>query len=151
MTGRSPESAPPGTGLPHREPFLFITRVAELLADEARAQWVVTGEEAFHRGHFPGNPVVPGVLIGEALAQTAGLALSSRLAGSSQSSGAGVLARIEIRFHLPVRPPATIALHAIRTGGIGALHQFDVEASTAAGRVAHGSLVLSAPNSRGDD
>ncbi len=151
MTDSSIESRPPGSDLPHREPFLFVTRVVEVLADEARAEWTVTGQEAFLRGHFPDNPVVPGVLIGEALAQTAGVALASRLTAASKVASAGFLARIEIRFHLAVRPPATISLHAVRTGGMGALHQFDVEASTAAGRVAHGSLVLSAPSSRGDD
>lgn len=58
--------------LPHRYPFLLVDRVLEMSADEIVAVKNVTINEPFFQGHFPGYPVMPGVLIMEALAQTAG-------------------------------------------------------------------------------
>lgn len=62
--------------LPHRYPFLLVDRIVERVPGEyARAYKNVTINEPFFTGHFPGYPVMPGVLILEALAQVAGLAL----------------------------------------------------------------------------
>jgi 3-hydroxymyristoyl/3-hydroxydecanoyl-(acyl carrier protein) dehydratase len=137
------------TALPHRPPFLFVSRITQLGPGIARAEWDVTGSEAFLQGHFPGNPLVPGVLLGEALAQTAGIALGCvhELAHLQQSRGDGFLARIELRFFAPVRPPATVLLSATHTHTMGALHQFDALAECNGARAAQGSLVLSIPTS----
>ena len=60
--------------LPHRYPFLLIDRVLELKPGErCRALKNVTGNEEFFNGHFPGKPIMPGVLIVEAMAQTCGM------------------------------------------------------------------------------
>jgi len=60
--------------LPHAYPFLLVDRVTELVADShIRAYKNVTINEPFFQGHFPGMPIMPGVLIMEALAQTSGL------------------------------------------------------------------------------
>jgi 3-hydroxyacyl-[acyl-carrier-protein] dehydratase len=59
--------------LPHRYPFLLVDRILEVSDDEVVALKNVTINEPFFQGHFPGYPVMPGVLIMEALAQAAGV------------------------------------------------------------------------------
>jgi 3-hydroxyacyl-[acyl-carrier-protein] dehydratase len=125
--------------LPHRDPFRFVSRVTSVKpAESAEAVWTLTGKEPFFGGHFPGNPIVPGVLIAEALAQAAGLALPDT--GGPMN---GVLAHVDVRFEHAVPPPAEIVLRARLTRTMGTLSQFDVEASANAKVVARGSLALS--------
>ncbi|NLE74087.1 MAG: 3-hydroxyacyl-ACP dehydratase FabZ [Actinobacteria bacterium] len=64
--------------IPHRDPFLLVDRVLELVPGErVVAEKDVTGREDFFRGHFPGRPIMPGVLIIEALAQAGAVAALS--------------------------------------------------------------------------
>ena len=71
--------------LPHRYPFLLVDRVVEFEPGKRILAWKnVTGNEPFFQGHFPGHPVMPGVLVIEALAQAGGL-----LAQLSRDPGAG--------------------------------------------------------------
>ena len=64
--------------IPHREPFLLVDEVTELrVGDGTVAKLTLTGEEDFFKGHFPGNPIMPGVLIVEALAQAGAVAILS--------------------------------------------------------------------------
>ena len=67
------------TVLPHRYPFLLVDRVLEIEENRIRAMKNVTFNEPFFNGHFPGQPVMPGVLVVEALAQAGGYLLFSRV------------------------------------------------------------------------
>jgi 3-hydroxyacyl-[acyl-carrier-protein] dehydratase len=89
--------------LPHRPPFLFVDAVDELEAGvSAKARYRVTGDEPFLAGHFPGNPIFPGVIQLEALAQAGAIALLSdeRYAGTLPLFG-GVE---DVRFRRMVTP-----------------------------------------------
>jgi 3-hydroxyacyl-[acyl-carrier-protein] dehydratase len=123
--------------LPHREPFRFISRVIQVRDGEsAEAAWNLTGAESFFAGHFPDQPLVPGVLIAEALAQVSGLAAGVK-------TGQGRLAHVDVRFERPVPPPAEIRLESKLTRTMGTLSQFDVVARVGADVVARGSVALS--------
>jgi 3-hydroxyacyl-[acyl-carrier-protein] dehydratase len=93
--------------LPHRYPFLLVDRVIEIVQDQSVvALKNVTINEPFFNGHFPGHPVMPGVLIVEAMAQAAGLLtqLSARMKGGSPSA-LFYLAKVDnARFNAPVVP-----------------------------------------------
>ena len=95
--------------IPHREPFLLLDGLTELSSGE-RAVGVkyVDPDEYFLAGHFPGNPIMPGVLMVEALAQTGACALL----GSEDATGKIVLfgGIDKLRFRRPVRPGDTLTL-----------------------------------------
>ncbi len=131
--------------LPHRPPFRFVTGVRELDAGRAgRGTWSITGDEWFLTGHFPADPVVPGVLIIEALAQLSGLVgLHTGAPGGPSGDGrAGRLVQADVRFDRGVVPPADIDLVSTMSRSMQSLRQFDVSAWTGGVVVARGSLVL---------
>jgi 3-hydroxyacyl-[acyl-carrier-protein] dehydratase len=89
--------------LPHRYPFLMVDRVLEIGGGKARTIKNVSNNEPFFVGHFPGNPVMPGVLIIEALAQSAAILALAEL--KSETQRIFVLTGVEkARFRKPVLP-----------------------------------------------
>lgn len=99
--------------LPHRYPMLLVDRVEELVLDRSIAAIkAVTINEGFFQGHFPGRPIMPGVLIVEALAQAAGiLAVESlNLAGSGKL--VYFMAIDGAKFRRPVEPGTLLRLEA---------------------------------------
>ena len=90
--------------LPHRYPFLMVDKVIEATQHDIIAIKNVTANESYMQGHFPGNPIMPGVMIIEALLQTGGL-----LAGCSTDIPVGnctvaVVTMEKIKFRKPVVP-----------------------------------------------
>ena len=65
--------------LPHRDPFLFVDEIVEIEEDKRIVGLrKITGEEEFFKGHFPGNPILPGVIMLEALAQVGGILMFNK-------------------------------------------------------------------------
>lgn len=90
--------------IPHRPPFLFVDEILSETEDQLSARLQVRPEFDFFRGHYPGNPIMPGVLISEAVFQ-AGAVLLARKAEGECGGDVPVLTRIEdARFRSIVRP-----------------------------------------------
>ena len=106
----------------------------------------VSAREAFFRGHFPGNPIMPGVLITEALAQTSGLLMGLTFREnktSGQNSPAGfVLTTIDMKFLLPVAPGSTLRMTSTLKKKFGNLYRFSVAGTVSEKIIANGILSL---------
>lgn len=97
--------------IPHRFPFLMIDRVVELQRDvSAVGIKNVTINEQFFQGHFPRQPVMPGVLIIEAMAQTAGILVVETLEGAAAGKLVYFMTIDEARFRKPVVPGDTLRI-----------------------------------------
>ena len=133
----------PFLGLPHRPPFVFVQ---DLLATDpgvsAECSTSFDRDDPMFAGHFPGNPLVPGVILTEALAQTAGIAAASGYPDDQRPLF--LLSAIRsMKFHRGVLPGEQINLHAEKLAQVGDLVQFAVKATIAGVAVAEGQLVLS--------
>ncbi len=108
--------------LPHRYPFLLVDRIVALEAGKnAVGIKNVSANEAFFQGHFPGNPIMPGVLIVEALAQVGAVLARFSLTDSSAEGKGGMVyfaAIDKVKFLKPVVPGDQLELQveALRTG-----------------------------------
>jgi len=97
--------------IPHRYPFVMIDRVVEFIGnDELVAIKNVTINEPYFSGHFPGNPVMPGVLQLEAMAQAAGIVMLRRTAKGGKT--AFFMSADKVKFRKPVRPGDQIIINA---------------------------------------
>ena len=125
--------------LPHRYPFLLVDRFESLDGDRFVCLKNVTSNEPFFVGHFPGEPVMPGVLIIEALAQAAAVGLAAR--EGSVGSNVGYLAAVDgARFRRKVVPGDQVRLEGdIKTFRRG-LCKVDAWAEVDGERAAEASL-----------
>jgi 3-hydroxyacyl-[acyl-carrier-protein] dehydratase len=97
--------------LPHRYPMLLVDRVEELIPDQSiRAIKAVTINENFFNGHFPGRPIMPGVLIVEALAQAAGILAVESLGLAGGGKLVYFMAIEGAKFRAPVEPGCLLTL-----------------------------------------
>jgi 3-hydroxyacyl-[acyl-carrier-protein] dehydratase len=93
----------------HREPFLFVDRIVEWTDSRIVCTKVFTGEEDFFAGHYPGFPLVPGVLLCEASMQCGAILLSRHLSGRGGKLPVATRIR-DVRFKRMVRPGETIRM-----------------------------------------
>jgi 3-hydroxyacyl-[acyl-carrier-protein] dehydratase len=130
--------------LPHRPPFVFVRELISCdLGIAAECATAFEPNDPMFAGHFPGDPLVPGVILTEALAQTAGIAAASGYPENSRPRF--LLSAIrQMKFFQAVRPNERIVLRAQKMGEAEGLFQFGVEALVKDQQVAAGQLVLNA-------
>ena len=104
--------------LPHRYPFLLVDKIIHLSLDENRivGQKSVTFNEHFFQGHFPDAPIMPGVLVLEALAQTGGILIYKK---GFHAKTAVLLNIQDAKFRKPVVPGDTLARSMLHLSGSG--------------------------------
>lgn len=135
--------------LPHRYPFLLVDRVLECRAGETiRAIKNVTYNEQFFPGHFPHRPVMPGVMIIEALAQTAGILVFATMGTVPDEQSRFYFVGIDkARFRRPVQPGDQLILNARYERALRGIWQLATVAEVGGEEVAHAQIMV-APNVR---
>lgn len=126
------------TALPHGYPFRFLDKVTNISSTSGAGIKNVSANEAFLQGHFAGNPVMPGVLIIEAMAQLAGLVMNNE----TQDCGAYVAQVKDMKFRKTVSPGDRILLTAQLDSSFGSLASFKVSATVDGVTVAEGDIVM---------
>jgi 3-hydroxyacyl-[acyl-carrier-protein] dehydratase len=116
--------------LPHREPFLFIDEVVEIQENESiHARKLISKDEFFLEGHFPGNPIFPGVIIIEALGQASGILGFTTMKKTPEEGSIYVLAGVDkVRFRRRVIPGDTIDLYSKVVSEKRGIWKFDCKA-----------------------
>jgi len=116
--------------LPHRYPLLLVDRVVSMVPKTSiHAVKAVSMNEQFFQGHFPGRPIMPGVLIVEAIAQTAGILAVESLGLSGSGKLVYFMAIEGAKFRAPVEPGHLLDLHVEFTQLRGAVCKFSGKAS----------------------
>ena len=143
--------------LPHRAPFLFVDNVTEFKIDKSIvAERLILADEPQFAGHFPGHPIMPGVLVVDALAQTAGLLWGfSRYEHWYAENGGNspelppqlfYLATANVKFVNPALPGDNLVMSAWSDKNFGSLFTYDVEAVAGRKVICKGSLTLAMVN-----
>jgi 3-hydroxyacyl-[acyl-carrier-protein] dehydratase len=137
-------SRPSGVDLlPHRPPMRLVDEVADLVeGTSARGRRVARPEDWYFQGHFPGDPVVPAIVLIELLAQTGGLAAASGDAQPGSATMLRVAAVGPFKFPGAARPNQVLEAHARVVGRIGGMIKIEGEVLADGVRVAVGSVTL---------
>ncbi len=126
--------------LPHRYPFLLVDRIIDIDGDNSAVGIKnVTINEPHFLGHFPGQPVMPGVLIIEAMAQTAG-AICIRNRGSDTPSVVYFMTIDNAKFRKPVVPGDRLEIHVTKLKQRGTIWRFACEAKVEGAKVAEAEI-----------
>ncbi len=118
------------TLLPHRYPFLLVDKLNDIIPGEFGIGYKnVTVNEPFFQGHFPDNPVMPGVLQIEAMAQTAGIIVLTSFPEEERSGNSVYFMTVdEVKFRKPVLPGDTLELHVKKEQAVRNVFKFRGEA-----------------------
>lgn len=114
--------------LPHRYPMLMLDRVVEIGPASITAEKLVSANEPFFEGHFPGRPIMPGVLIVEAMAQAGGLMIIHERP-ELRGRGVAIVGIDKARFRRPVLPGDVLRIDATLSRTRGDLLWFSASAS----------------------
>ena len=115
--------------IPHRYPFLMVDRVIDLVVGQsATGIKNVSINEPYFQGHFPGHPVMPGVLIVEAMAQTAGVVVIHSLGEDAQAKVVYFMSIENARFRKPVTPGDTLQILVKKKAQRGNAWKFSAQA-----------------------
>ena len=121
--------------LPHREPMLLVEEMT-MVGEAAHGQYTVRGDEWFLQGHFPGNPVVPGVVLCEMIGQSCAILIGENLIGKTPF----FTGMNRVKFRKSARPGDTLALEARITRNNGAFYIAQGQASAEGQVIASGEF-----------
>ena len=111
--------------IPHRDPFLFIDTCDIIIPGEyAKSEKVFSANEYFFKGHFPGNPIVPGVIIVEAMAQTAGIVVSYKLKEFKDKSVLFMSVN-KAKFRKPIFPDEIVSFEVKFINSVRDVYKFE--------------------------
>jgi 3-hydroxyacyl-[acyl-carrier-protein] dehydratase len=123
--------------IPHRHPFLMIDKVVDIVANEcATGIKLVSINENYFQGHFPARPVMPGVLIIEAMAQTAAVLVVQTLGPESEGKLVYFMSVDNARFRRPVFPGDRLDVHVVKQRNRGNVWKFEGRAKVGVNLVA---------------
>ncbi len=134
--------------IPHRPPFLFVESIHKFRVDAAiSGTYVIKMDEYFFAGHFPDKPIMPGVIIIDALAQLSGLlwGFSEQVKhadGDDPPQTLFYLASTKMKFREPAYPGETLELHAAADGQFGRLYSYSVRAEIRRKPIVSGTIAL---------
>ena len=115
--------------LPHRDPFLFVDKMEIIESGEEGIGYKeITMKEDFFKGHFPNNPIMPGVLQIEAMAQVAGCVVIENMPDYKEKKRGVFFMSVEgVKFRHPIIPDATLKMHVKKLKGRGKVFVFKGE------------------------
>ncbi len=109
--------------IPHRPPFLFVDEITSHEGDSLTARRTWRPEEDFYKGHYPGAPITPGVLLCESVFQTGALLMAKLMSGVGEPNGVPLLTKVtDVRFRVPVYPGDTTVVDVRRKETMGDFH-----------------------------
>ena len=111
--------------IPHRDPFLFVD-TCEIIdpGNHGKSEKLFSTNEYFFKGHFPDNPIVPGVIIIEAMAQTAGIVVSYKLREFKEKSVLFMSVN-KAKFRKPIRPDEKVSFEVKFINSVRDVYKFE--------------------------
>ena len=111
--------------IPHRDPFLFVDTCEIIIpGDHGKSEKLFSTNEYFFKGHFPNNPIVPGVIIIEAMAQTAGIVVSYKLREFKEKSVLFMSVN-KAKFRKPIRPDEKVSFEVKFINSVRDVYKFE--------------------------
>jgi 3-hydroxyacyl-[acyl-carrier-protein] dehydratase len=109
--------------IPHRPPFLFVDEIVAHAGESLTARRTWRAGEDFYKGHYPGAPITPGVLLCESVFQTGALLMAKLMSGAGEQGGVPLLTKVtDLRFRVPVYPGDTTVVEVRRKETMGEFH-----------------------------